>query len=182
LQRTERRLAAPPNSVRAGENPFPRLFPSGASSASSCLADPSGIAHHTTTPPFPQAAQPATYRPTGQTTSSKRAPRAPSSGRNPIQARGHYPVPWSQENFLCNRTSSGRTAALASRHADTTRYRGPRKTSHVIGKWVDAPIQIQTHRGVSVLSVLGDSRRDPITPYHSHPYPPWVSRGIMERA
>jgi hypothetical protein len=79
-----------------------------------------------------------------------------------------YPVSRSQENFSCNRTSSGRTPishpgtlALPSiavtpgkllmysdlewshshpslRHAGTTQYRGPRKTSHVIGPRVVA--------------------------------------------
>jgi hypothetical protein len=43
--------------------------------------------------------------------------------------------------------------------------------------YIYAPIQ--THHG---MTVLGDSHRDPITPYHSHPHPPWGSRGIMERA
>jgi hypothetical protein len=43
--------------------------------------------------------------------------------------------------------------------------------------WVDAPIS--SHHG---MSLLGDSRRDPITSYHSHPYSPWGSRGTMERA
>jgi hypothetical protein len=38
---------------------------------------------------------------------------------------------------------------------------------------------ISSHHG---MTVLGDSRRDPITSYHSHPYSPWGSRGTMERA
>jgi hypothetical protein len=46
-----------------------------------------------------------------------------------------------------------------------------------LGTRVYAPMS--SHHG---MSLLGDSRRDPKTPCHSHPYPPGVSRGTMERA